>query len=388
LELLKTDHYLFLGALALYAVAAILFAVAYFGRAELPRKLAMVAVGVGALIQLSQLGLRSHIAQFPPFASLYAIGSSVAFGMILLFLISHWIWKVSSYGLFTMWPVLSLMCYLLTVESQQIDTAAPALRNGPGSMPTWYIWVHVPFSIVGYGSFAVAAGLALAWVFEHMRARRLDKYGTVGAQSAALPYAAAVGTAPKAATLELIIFKLTGIGWLMQTILIIMGAVWAGAAWGKMWSWDLKEIVACVPWLTATIALHGRTQRSWQPLYTALFGIVNLFGTMFTLVLWNYLPSQSLHKYAPGADFVPGLLFGSVILLPLLLGIVAASGKGHSTLAGLMFLIPMSLMWALPWVTTEPVPQWQKTLSAVVIVGMWVLVTPWMVVRNRHLSGS
>lgn len=76
------------------------------------------------------------------------------------------------------------------------------------------------------------------------------------------------------------------------------GALWADAAWGAYWSWDIKEVWALITWCIYLIYLH--TERyaafaAWRrPLL--LLGFVAVLVTFFVV---NLLPNiQSLHSYA------------------------------------------------------------------------------------------
>lgn len=76
------------------------------------------------------------------------------------------------------------------------------------------------------------------------------------------------------------------------------GALWADAAWGAYWSWDIKEVWALITWCVYLIYLH--TERhvvfaAWRrPLL--LLGFAAVLVTFFVV---NLLPNiQSLHSYA------------------------------------------------------------------------------------------
>ena len=44
--------------------------------------------------------------------------------------------------------------------------------------------------------------------------------------------------------------------WLFLLTGILLGAVWAGEAWGRPWGWDMKETWALIT-LIGTVALRG-----------------------------------------------------------------------------------------------------------------------------------
>ena len=51
-------------------------------------------------------------------------------------------------------------------------------------------------------------------------------------------------------------YKTIGTGYVLLTLGIIAGAVWANEAWGSYWSWDPKETWALVTWLVYATYLH------------------------------------------------------------------------------------------------------------------------------------
>lgn len=79
-------------------------------------------------------------------------------------------------------------------------------------------------------------------------------------------------------------------GFLLFSLGIITGSVWAHAAWGAYWSWDPKETWALITWLIYAALLHTHTPRATRALC-----ITGLFCILFTYLGVNYLPG--LHSY-------------------------------------------------------------------------------------------
>merc|ERR1719506_2070174 len=74
-----------------------------------------------------------------------------------------------------------------------------------------------------------------------------------------------------------IAYRSLGLGFVLLTVGIISGAVWANEAWGSYWSWDPKETWALITWLVYASYLHARITKSWQgrkPAIIASFGFV------------------------------------------------------------------------------------------------------------------
>lgn len=89
-------------------------------------------------------------------------------------------------------------------------------------------------------------------------------------------------------------------GWGMLTMGLVMGALWAWAAWGSCWSWDAKETWAAATWLSYLLLLHLPARRKPSTLFLlALIAFLLLQMSWYGL---NWLPSSaaSVHAYQMG----------------------------------------------------------------------------------------
>lgn len=89
----------------------------------------------------------------------------------------------------------------------------------------------------------------------------------------------------------------TGIGFLL--IGLILGAIWAKAAWGTYWGWDPKETWAAITLAAYLLFLHHRRFHPTD-LKTSIWLLILSF--LFLQMCWygvNYLPSAkgSIHTY-------------------------------------------------------------------------------------------
>ena len=101
---------------------------------------------------------------------------------------------------------------------------------------------------------------------------------------------------PNHAILEELSYQMVVIGFLMLTLGIITGAVWANSAWGTYWSWDPKETWSLITWFIYAAMLHSRLVSGWRGKKMALFSIVGFFCVIFTYLGVNLLLS-GLHSY-------------------------------------------------------------------------------------------
>ena len=85
-------------------------------------------------------------------------------------------------------------------------------------------------------------------------------------------------------------------GFLLLTIGLISGAVWANEAWGSWWSWDPKETWAFICWLVYAAYLHTRITRGWQGKKPAMLAIAGFFVIIVCYIGVNLL-GVGLHSY-------------------------------------------------------------------------------------------
>lgn len=87
------------------------------------------------------------------------------------------------------------------------------------------------------------------------------------------------------------------LGFPLLTFGIISGALWANHAWGTYWSWDPKESMSLVTWLTYAIYLHWRTRTAASKDAVAVIAVLGLLLTLLTYLGFNVLGFGGLHSY-------------------------------------------------------------------------------------------
>ena len=92
-------------------------------------------------------------------------------------------------------------------------------------------------------------------------------------------------------------YRLICLGFLLLTVVIFSGAIWAEQAWSSWWSWDPKETWALITWIFYAIYLHQRLRLKWQGKRMAILAIVALVLVLFTFAGVNLL-LPGLHSYA------------------------------------------------------------------------------------------
>ena len=96
--------------------------------------------------------------------------------------------------------------------------------------------------------------------------------------------------------MDLLSYKLVSFGFLMLSIVIFSGCIWAEQAWSTFWSWDPKETWALITWIVYAVFLHQRLRMKWRGRRMAWFSLIAFIFVMFTFVGVNTLMS-GLHSY-------------------------------------------------------------------------------------------
>jgi cytochrome c-type biogenesis protein CcsB len=218
-----------------------------------------------------------------------------------------------------------LVWYSVVREAGQIQPLVPALQS-------WWMKLHVPANFIGYGTFAISAMLAFAYlikqsagetrwyklaplwllgivlcfepiVFRGSAAEKGASYWFIYFGVSALIVATIMfgrrRIAERLPTLEVlddVMYKAIAVGFAFFTIATVLGAFWAAEAWGGYWSWDPKETWALIVWLNYAAWLHMRLMKGLRGTVAAWWALVGLAVTTFAFLGVNMFLS-GLHSY-------------------------------------------------------------------------------------------
>ncbi len=169
-----------------------------------------------------------------------------------------------------------LLWYSFDRGADKILPLVPALKS-------YWMKIHVPANFVGYGSFALAAMVSVAYLLKS-KAQRTNPQGFIATRL------------PPLDMLDDITYKAIALGFAFFTVATILGAMWAAEAWGGYWSWDPKETWALIVWLNYAAWLHLRFSKGWRGAPMAWWALVGLFVTLFAFLGVNMFLS-GLHSY-------------------------------------------------------------------------------------------
>ncbi|CDN85974.1 c-type cytochrome biogenesis protein CcsB [Hydrogenophaga intermedia] len=218
-----------------------------------------------------------------------------------------------------------LLWYTVVREAHEIQPLVPALQS-------WWMKLHVPANFIGYGTFAIAAMLAFAYLIKQSagetRWYKLAPLWLLGVVLCFEPLVFRQGATDKGGVywfvyfgvsalivggilsvrgriaarlpafevLDDVMYKAIAVGFAFFTIATVLGALWAAEAWGGYWSWDPKETWALIVWLNYAAWLHMRLMKGLRGTVAAWWALVGLVITTFAFLGVNMFLS-GLHSY-------------------------------------------------------------------------------------------
>jgi cytochrome c-type biogenesis protein CcsB len=215
-----------------------------------------------------------------PVSNLYEV--FILFSLItgLLYLFYEGRYRSRALGAFVLLVISAAVAFLLWYA---FDRGADEILPLVPALQSYWMKIHVPANFIGYGAFALAAMVGVAYLF---RARG----------EARNPGGFASTRLPDRAQLDDLMYKSIALGFGFFTIATVLGAMWAAEAWGGYWSWDPKETWALIVWLNYAAWLHMRFTKGWRGVPMAWWAVAGLFVTLFAFLGVNMFLS-GLHSY-------------------------------------------------------------------------------------------
>jgi len=231
---------------------------------------------VGLMVRWRESYLIAPDVGHIPVSNLYEVFILFAIITSLLYLFYERRYNNRAMGAFALTVISGAVGFLLWYTfdrgANEIQPLVPALQS-------YWMKIHVPANFVGYGAFALASMLGIAYLL-------LEKY----------PDGKLAERLPSQEQLDDIMYKAIALGFAFFTVATVLGAMWAAEAWGGYWSWDPKETWALIVWLNYAAWLHLRLTKGWRGKPLAWWAIIGLFVTLFAFLGVNMFLS-GLHSY-------------------------------------------------------------------------------------------
>ena len=190
---------------------------------------------------------------------------------------------------------IAFACFVLPEDLRLSSNLVPALRS------SWLI-MHVSVVMLSYAALVIGSLISASVLFVNKNQPlqiRSSSSGTGGFKvSNSYPLNDLIEPVQfsHSEQLDTLSYRAILVGFVLLTLGLISGAVWANEAWGTWWSWDPKETWAFISWLFYAAYLHMRISKGWQGRRPALLATTGFFVVLICYLGVNFL-GIGLHSY-------------------------------------------------------------------------------------------
>jgi ABC-type transport system involved in cytochrome c biogenesis permease subunit len=182
----------------------------------------------------------------------------LAFSIGVIYLIAAWHRKRDLFSFITI-PLL-----LLFVAG---SVASPSMGGPlPPVLKTVWFELHVILSFISYALFAIGGVFGVLWLRHRDPSAEINQYRNLL------------------------------LGYVLFSVAMIFGGIWAYLAWGSYWLWTPKELWTTIVWFWYSLYLHARLVRGWAGPKVVWMGIAGFVIVMFTYVGVGLLMKSS-HEF-------------------------------------------------------------------------------------------
>ncbi|WP_330272218.1 c-type cytochrome biogenesis protein CcsB [Lentzea sp. NBC_00516] len=240
-------------------------------RAERIGRMGAAMTVLGAVLHLGSLVMRGLSAGRAPWGNMYEYMSLLCLAAVVTWIVLMAKFPIRRLGVFVLPPILVLLFLGGTVLYAEAAPVQPALRS-------YWLVIHVSVISISSGVLLIPGVTSILYLLKDSRSDRFPKL-------------------PSADVLDRMSYRTTVLAFPLFTAGIILGAIWAEAAWGRFWGWDPKETVAFVSWVVYAAYLHARATAGWRGRGAAWINIAGFALNVFNLFFIN-LVTSGLHSYA------------------------------------------------------------------------------------------
>jgi ABC-type uncharacterized transport system permease subunit len=246
-----------------YALASALYLTYLLGLRTHTDNAARVVLAIGVLIHFSDIGARC-VHRVNPISSTPEAMSFVAFLIAAGYLMASLRYRLAAAGAFAVPAALAVLVLARVVPA---ETGAPVM--GPLG------YTHILLATLGVAVFALAAVLAVLYLFEDRQLKRKQ-------------FARFSGRGTPLETLDRLALRCVSLGFPIFTIAIVTGAMWVarlGLLHG-LFALRPEHILAIATWAAFGVLLVARVGAGWRGRRAAWLTLGGFGGAMLVLVVY------------------------------------------------------------------------------------------------------
>ena len=258
------------------------------------KSLSIIANIFIALQLISRWIISSHF----PISNLFESLCFLSWGLILAQLILEREYQtpiISTLSIPIILLTLGFACFVLPEDLRSSSNLVPALRS------SWLV-MHVSVVMLSYASLIIGSCLSASVLLIDNNQALQIRSNSVGIGGYKISNIVSKNEVIKPyqfshlEKLDTLSYRSILTGFVLLTLGLVSGAVWANEAWGTWWSWDPKETWAFISWLFYAAYLHMRISKGWQGRKPALLATSGFFIVLICYLGVNFW-GVGLHSY-------------------------------------------------------------------------------------------
>ncbi len=272
----ETSYLLFQLVLAASGMALIFYGLFFVKQKEKIRTIARFTLLASGILQTIYIVLRYLQAGYTPITSQHETIVFFAWSVTWAYFSFRWRYNVKNFGTF-----ISLLIVILLLIAAQ---ASSTINTLPPALQSWWLPVHASISVISYGFLALGFCSGIMYLLQEreLKKKRFGYFFT---------------RLPSLDALDQLNSHCLATGFMLFTLGIITGSIWAKQAWGTYWHWDPKETWSLITWFLYAAQIHQRFSAGWRGKRAAVMAVIGFAAVLFTLWGVTYLLG-GVHSYA------------------------------------------------------------------------------------------
>jgi len=259
---------IFFAALILYLLATLTQFVCITMKKDAVGKVSWYLFLGAFVLNSAYIIARGIIASRLPLSNQFEFSTAFTWGIALIYIVVRLKFKAEWISAITM-PAAFLMLSYAALLPKEITELMPALKSA------WF-GLHIGCAVFSYAAFMIAGCIGVIYLSKLKKGEKENSNNLL--------------------QMDYLSYRIICFGFLLLTVVILSGCVWAEQAWSTFWSWDPKETWALITWIVYAIYLHQRLRKDWKGKKMAIFTVVAIVFVLFTFIGVNTLMS-GLHSY-------------------------------------------------------------------------------------------
>lgn len=247
---------------ALYSLGLLHAILTLIRRKEHLFPVALGAFGLGGVFHFVSIVEEGLLDNRCPITNFYETLSMCAFLVVAAYLFIHWRYKVSSLSVFV-FPLVFVMSLVASLGNPVSAWSSPVVRN------TW-LTIHIVMVLLGYAALLFSAVGSVVYLFQERELKSKKPRR-------------AYHRLPPLGTLDDLISKSMAVGFVLITLAVVAGSIWAFVELKSDWIRQPKIAISFLTWGIYLALVCLRVSAGWRG-RKAAFMTVSLVG--FAVLTW------------------------------------------------------------------------------------------------------